>query len=336
MPQRSPTTPRSLHGHERYSLATVARLTGLTPDLIRVWERRYGVVNPVRGPRGARLYGSADIERLRLLSAAVRSGRSIGDVAQLANEELLALSQVSLSAGQVAPPTPTSSQAITRPESLSSTIDAVLAAVERFDQPRVEHLLGEALLALGASSMAELVLAPLLHEVGNRWLSGTLTVAHEHFLSAILRDLLSGVLRLRRRNVEHPEIVLATPEGEAHEFGLLLAALTLADCGLAVCYLGSSVPALELVDAARKLAAKVVALSIVSTTNRTRAIEAVNVLRKQTRHSVCLWLGGGDAVATVSALRSDRDVVLIPTLPELREHARDFLNKERTQPKINP
>ena len=74
-----------------FPVRTAARLSGLSPDLIRAWERRYKVVSPRRGPRGARLYSTADIEHLNLLGEAVGAGRSIGDVAGLGREALRSL-----------------------------------------------------------------------------------------------------------------------------------------------------------------------------------------------------------------------------------------------------
>ncbi len=311
--------------HERFTLRTVARLTGLTPDLIRAWERRYAVVRPVRGPRGTRLYRTTDIERLQLLAAVVNSGRSIGDVARLADEQLNALLERNLPTRKPFLPAADSAPAENEgsPE-LPATVSRVLDAVERFNQAEVERLLGEALIALGPFTLAERVLAPMLEEVGSRWLSGKLTVAHEHFLSAILREFLSGVLRIRRGPSGQPRALLATPEGEVHEFGLLLAALTLADSGVQLCYLGSSVPAGDLVLAASRLNVRVVALSVVTTSNRARAVEAVNFLLTHRTHSMDIWLGGADAVATTRAVQSRKHLTMIRTLSELRQHAQAY------------
>ena len=75
-------------GHDSLPLRTVSRLTGLSADIIRAWERRYGVVAPTRGPRGARLYSTEDVAQLRLLRRAVSSGRAIGDIARLSRGAL--------------------------------------------------------------------------------------------------------------------------------------------------------------------------------------------------------------------------------------------------------
>src|SRR5437868_1909438 len=75
----------------RHPIAVVAERTGLSQDVLRVWERRYGAVHPARASGGQRLYTDADVERLALLSAATRAGRSIAQVATLETSALAAL-----------------------------------------------------------------------------------------------------------------------------------------------------------------------------------------------------------------------------------------------------
>ncbi|MCX8072814.1 MAG: MerR family transcriptional regulator [Candidatus Binatia bacterium] len=313
-------------GHARFNLVNVARLTGLTPDLIRAWERRYGAVHPVRGPRGARLYSAADVERLQLLAAVVGSGRAIGDVARLPNEELATILQVD--ASPIKPPVPAAlplgSPLSSSPEQSAVRLklaNEVLEAVRRFDREAIERLLGDALLAFGASPLAEEILTPLLHEVGERWMRGALTVAHEHFLSAILRDLLAGILWNRRHAASEPRILLATPEGELHEFGLLLAALVLADSGFNVCYLGASVPAADLCSAAEQASVRAVGLSVVNAANRARAVQAIEALANLRKDAakIPLWIGGQDGAATVRSTDDAEHVVLIPDLRTLTQ-----------------
>ncbi len=318
--------------HQRYPLATVARLTGLTPDLIRAWERRHAVVTPIRGPRGARLYDRGDIDRLQLLAAAVSAGRSIGDVAHLGDEELRSL----LRSDRAPVPPDTLVQHASGSAPTGETVEAgvvrqVLEAVVQFDQLRVERVLGEALLALGAVRLAERVLGPLLEEVGERWLRGLLTVAHEHFLSSILRQFLSEIMRMRRDADSRPYVLLATPEGEIHEFGLLLAALILADLGMPICYLGSSVPAGEILNVAPKLNVNVVGLSLVTTANRPRSLEALRSLLRHGGSTLQIWLGGRDATQTAAALPSSRQIAVISSLTELREKAQASLRAKELQ-----
>jgi DNA-binding transcriptional MerR regulator len=134
---------RERRPHEAYPVRTVARLTGLSPDIIRAWEKRYRVVAPMRGPRGARLYTADDVRHLRLLGQVVASGRAIGDVAELGAAALAALLTTTLDA--TAPPP----GAGTPGESTEKAVAEALAAIERFDAAAVERRLGDALIAFG-------------------------------------------------------------------------------------------------------------------------------------------------------------------------------------------
>src|SRR5215208_6750074 len=104
------SVPRSTSNAPRHPIGVVARRTGLKPDLIRAWERRYGAVEPGRSDTRRRFYSDADIERLQLLRRVVRTGHGIGQVAGLSNQELLALAAQDEPAGAApAPPPPTGS-----------------------------------------------------------------------------------------------------------------------------------------------------------------------------------------------------------------------------------
>src|SRR5512143_3791341 len=110
--------------HDSLPLRTVSRLTGLSADIIRVWERRYGVVAHARGPRGARLYSTEDVAQLRLLRRAVSSGRAIGDIARLSRGALENL---------VGTPEPTAARAPATAARGTEILDQAIGALERFD-----------------------------------------------------------------------------------------------------------------------------------------------------------------------------------------------------------
>lgn len=312
--------------HERYSLATVSRLTGLTPDVIRVWERRYGVVQPERGPRGARIYRASDIERLHLLAAVVASGRAIGDVARLSNRELSAL--LHAGGGPISAKGEAGSGVLHQPSASQPAAgvinERIMAAVQVFDQAQVEQILGDALVALGPIGLAQRVLAPLLDTVGEQWMNGALTVAHEHFLSAILRNFVAGILRNRIRASSRPTVLLATPEGEQHEFGLLLATLVLADAGQSLCYLGTQVPTENLLQAAHAVGAAIVALSAVNTANRARAVKVVEQILALRSPKVKVWLGGRDAATVARLAGGNGRVTVVSDISEIESLLREL------------
>ena len=292
-------TPRLkvIRTHDAYPLRTVAAMTGLTPDLIRAWEKRYQVVAPIRGARGARLYTAGDVAHLRLLARAVGGGRAIGDVAALRSTELEKL---------VAQRSP-DEQELGSPQTIPSRehfVARILERLERFDDAAVTRLLGDAVVGLGARNFAHEVAVPLVHRAGERWAAGELPIAAEHLLTATLRNLL-GSLMQRRAKVGRP-MLLATPAGERHEIGLLLATLLALDVGVNVVYLGVDLPAGEIVAAAKHTQARVVGLSVVAGKNHARAVKEIETIQTALPADIELWLGGADArraAADVKAFR---------------------------------
>jgi DNA-binding transcriptional MerR regulator/methylmalonyl-CoA mutase cobalamin-binding subunit len=285
--------------HESYPLRTVARLTGLSADVIRAWEKRYGVVSPKRGPRGARLYTADDVALLRLLGRVVAGGRAIGDVARLGRGELQTLATTSL------PIEP----AVEGEASHAPLVDRVIDAARRFDAAELDRSLTDAVLALGCQDFVRRVAAPILAEVGEQWSCGTLSIAGEHLTSGHLRNLLVGMIRTRRRSV-NPTVLLATPSGERHELGILLVSLLVADSGLGLCYLGPDLPADQLVNAAARVGARVVGLSLVGEQNRRGAVEELRQIEQQLPASTELWLGGRDARSAALSLAGSRAIII--------------------------
>ena len=280
--------------HDAQPLRTVTRMTGLSPDVIRAWEKRYGVVRPIRGPRGARLYSHDDIDHLRLLGRAVASGRSIGDVARLDRKALRALGIAA---------------AVGAPASAGDLVERLLAAVARFDGAALDRELGEALLALGLAAFADRVVAPLLATVGERSMDGRLSYADEHMVSALVRNLLAGIMRSRGTSAR-PLVLMTTPSGERHEFGLLLAALHVLEAGLGVCYLGPDLPADQIVTAAKRAGVAAVGVGLVDGQNRAEAVKELRRIERALPATVELWVGGRDATAVHAKLGATRALVL--------------------------
>ena len=291
---------KAVGSHDAYPLRTVTTMTGLTPDLIRAWEKRYGVVTPLRGARGARLYSAADIAHLRVLGRVVAAGRAIGDVAALSATELAAL------AAQDAAQDGERLRATRAPrDPLVTRVSELLAT---FDQGALGRLLGDALLALGPRTFVHEVVIPVVHHVGADWAAGDVSIGGEHLLTATLRALLSGLIQNRARSGR--PVVLATPSGERHEIGLLAVALLVLEAGRNVVYLGVDLPAAEIVEAAGRTRACVVGLSLVSSDNRAAAAREVMELAKALTGDVELWLGGSDAIRVAPRTRSVRALVV--------------------------
>ncbi len=262
-----------------YRVAMAAELAGLSPHTLRVWERRHGPFATGRSRGGNRLYGDGDVERLALLKKLTDAGHAIGAVAALARGELdrLAASHL-VDAGL---PAATVARA-----ALRTLIDAALA----LDARALDQIFSRAVLALSPRELIELVVSPLLLEVGCAWADGRLLTVHEHAVTAVIRNQLGALLRSFQPAAGAVAVVAATPEGDLHELGALGAAVLAASAGHRTLYLGASVPTADLVSAVRASSAAVVLLSCVMPAQR-----QLRALRAALPAGVVL-LAGGPAV----------------------------------------
>jgi DNA-binding transcriptional MerR regulator len=285
-----------------YPLGAAVRLTGLTPDLLRAWERRYGAVRPLRTDGGTRRYRSADIERLRLLKAAVDAGHRIGDIAGLENSRLGAL---------VATPGPAAP---------SAALAQTLEALERLDAVGAEREIALQLSALGPVRFGREFAVPLLDAIGERWAEDRLCVAAEHLGSGLLRSLLGTALRPTALSVAAPSIVFTTLPGERHEMGLLVAALVALGAGGNPIYLGPDLPIDEILRAVELADASAVALSLIALPAADTS-EGLSSLRSRLAGKIELWVGG----ARASTLDLPRGADHVASLGDL-EHRVAMLN----------
>jgi DNA-binding transcriptional MerR regulator/methylmalonyl-CoA mutase cobalamin-binding subunit len=281
----------------RYRIGAVARATGINPDTLRMWERRYKTLVPARSDAGGRLYSDADIDRLRVIKQLLDRGHAIGRLAHLPEEELRGI--LARHDGAAAPP----------PAALASQglREQFLAAVVRFDVVTAQQLLARASLALPPAQLVGEVLGPLLREVGTRWENGSLKVAHEHTASTLMRSLVGGLLATYAPRPGAPTLVVTTPAGELHEFGALLGALLAAASGWRALYLGPNLPADEILDAVRRSEARAVALSVVNVAGPETERELRGLIALLPA-SVALVVGG-EAVVRYPFLRERAEVL---------------------------
>lgn len=262
-----------------YPLRVVARLTGISPELLRAWERRYGVVTPVRTAGGTRRYSAADLEHLRLLKQAVDAGHRIGRIAHLGLDELRRRAAPT-DAGLGAPSAP--------------RLDEILSALARLEAAEVQRLLSLQLSALGPVRFSRELALPLVREIGARWATERLGIASEHLASGMLRSMLGSAMQHTAASQSGPRIVFATPTGERHELGLQMAALTALGAGADPIYLGAELPVEDLLVAVETTDARALALGVV-TIPPASASRTVAALRGGLPDAVHLWLGGAGA-----------------------------------------
>jgi MerR family transcriptional regulator, light-induced transcriptional regulator len=244
----------------KYPIKVVSQMTGLSVHVIRAWEKRYCVVEPDRTDTNRRLYSEEDIDKLKLLNDALRLGHHIGGVANLSLAELkILLSKETKSTIEIKNDfTPVSSEKIVE-ELLSESLEAI----KDYNAKKLESILLNASSKLTQPILIESLIIPLVYKVGDLWHSGELRVANEHLASSVIRGFLYNLLDSYSLNDSAPVMVTATPRGQEHELGALIAGVVAASSGWKVIYLGSNLPAEEIGAVVSHLKARVVALSIV-------------------------------------------------------------------------
>ena len=298
-----------------HPIGVAAERAGITPDLVRAWERRYGVVEPARDEAGRRVYTSADVARLRLLARATVGGRSIGQVAELDPAELEELVREDEAARRAASP------ATPVPDSVADVVEAALERAAALDAPGLEALLLRTASLHGIPLLLRGVVAPFFRTVGDLWHQGSLTPAQEHLASATVRGVLSRVLSTVPVAAEAPALLVATPAGERHEIGALLAAAAATVEGWRVTYLGADLPAADIAAAARQTRARAVAVSVVYAPRSNDLGEELGALRAALPADVALLVGGAAASGVRAVLRGD-GVTMLDDLDALQAHLR--------------
>jgi DNA-binding transcriptional MerR regulator/methanogenic corrinoid protein MtbC1 len=300
-------------GEARYPVRAVTARTGLTADVLRAWERRYGAVHPERSEGGQRLYSEQDLVRLVLLRRATQAGHSIGEVARLDRHALEALVE------------PASPPAALPPaeESVAMLVARAMGAIDRLDAPALDALLRRGALALGGTAFVDQVVSRLLRAVGDRWHDGTLSPAHEHLASVVIRGVLAWIIGTNAPSPHAPRVVIATPTGELHEFGAMLAAAAASEEGWRAVYLGANLPAADLAEAAAQVEARAVALSLVYA-----EVDAVRDhvlgIQEALPRGVTLLVGGAAVERDADALR-EAGVRVVADIAGMRVALRELM-----------
>ena len=272
----------AVHESGLLRIGELSRRSGVSPELLRAWERRYGLLRPTRSPGGLRLYSHDDLERVRLMQHHLTRGLAAAEAAVLATEQ-----------------PPSSSGADTPLAEAKGELADALAA---FDESGAHAVLDSLLATATIDAVLGTVVMPYLHELGERWQRGDASVAEEHFASAVLRGRLLGLARGWGRGFG-PRIVLACAPGEQHDLGLIAFGLTLRARGWRIVYLGADTPLTSVSDAAHASDAVFVVISAVTPKPFRAHREELRKLARRQR----LCLGGAGAAEA----RLDREAEIL-------------------------
>lgn len=266
----------------RYRIGELARRVGLSEHVLRAWERRYQVVRPTRTPSGYRLYSATDEQRLRLMTRLVQQGMTPAEAARTVLAGPSADARGSLD--------PATSRLVGA--SRRQLRSALLSMVE----PRSQTLLDQVLAVVPLDIAIGRVLLPLLRELGEGWQAGQVSVAQEHFATAIIRGRLAGLARGWGQR-SGPRALLACPPEERHDLGLLMFGLLLARRGWSISFLGADTPIAAIGSA---VAAQRPDLVVLSATDAARLDAVADELAELAAH-VRVALAGPGATERTSA-----------------------------------
>jgi DNA-binding transcriptional MerR regulator len=274
---------RAVSGGDGYlRIGELSRRTGVAPELLRAWERRYGLLRPARSEGGFRLYSEADQQRVGRMRLHLREGLAAAEAARRAVEGV-----ADVTAAQNG-----------RPE-LDAGAVQLRTALDGFDEAGAQAALDALFGSFTVETVLGAVILPYLVDLGERWSTGDATVAQEHFASNLIRGRLLGIGRGWDAG-EGPRAVLACAPGEQHDLGLIAFGLTLNRRGWRITYLGPDTPVDSLVDAAARLEPDLVVVTATTKRRLTPLVDALTALSRQTRVAVA----GSGVTAGVDGLQT--------------------------------
>lgn len=259
-----------------YTVKRAAELTGIPADTLRMWERRYAVVQPTRSPGGYRLYDDASLRRLSAMRALVDSGWTAGEAARrVLSDEARGIDAASA-----------------LPADARGDVGALARLARDYDGPALDAVLDEGFAVGSFEQAVDSWLMPALGALGAAWRDGSVTVAGEHFVSAAVTRRLAASFDAAGSPASGPCVVVGLARGSRHELGVLAFATALRRAGVVVVYVGGDLPPEEWVAlvAARHAAAVVLG---VPTSEDVPAVRETLEAVARAHPGVAVLVGGG-------------------------------------------
>jgi DNA-binding transcriptional MerR regulator len=277
--------------------------TGISKEVLRKWEERYGFPVPDRDASGHRSYAQQQTARLKLIKRLIDSGMRPANVVPLSEAEL----QTLLRAHSDTAPAP----------NVDTLLVADLMAVLRArDLAALTQRLRWELDRLGLENFVLSVMAALNSEIGAAWERGEIAIRDEHMYSEAIQRLLREQLALAGQTDGAPRVLFTTPSGESHTLGILMAEALLSQYGACCISLGAEMPVEEIVHGIDDYRADIVCLCFSAAFPKRRIAPWLKTLRGLVPDAVEIWVGGAGVIALEP---SPRGVKIMPVLQHLKE-----------------
>lgn len=290
-------------------MKAVAHLTGIRPELLRRWEKRYCLFKPQRAGNRYREFDEEDVQLLLYIRQQISQGRSIGELAAEGREALLSqLMPTPKSAVQADPP-------------LVTLLDELTGYIQHLNRTRLQTRLAECLVHYPFMTLLNTVVTPLMHRLGDLWTDGQVSIASERLITMLLKQRLLSMLQFTTPGPEAPLLLCACPPGEQHELGILTFAYAIQQDGWQVCYLGPDLPISELQRSCQLLQPALVALSLTYSVASDQCLDLLHRL-DMTVAPLCPTVVGGQNVAACRHLLQPRHLRLYDTPEAALTHVR--------------
>lgn len=303
-----------------FNIQVASQLSGVASATIRAWEKRYHAVHPERAENKHRLYSEKDIEKLTLLSRLTELGQSIGKIAHLELTELKSVYSTLLhrpydQKEMVAPP-----QEVMNRDEIHRNFQLAIAA---YKLDILSHELEKTRDNLNPRDLCLDVLVPLFYEIGRKVERGEFSVAQEHAVSAITRFHLGQVIakHYQKASSKKELFIIATPEGELHEIGILGASLLCVHHNIKFFYLGTNLPAQALSEAANALGATGIVLGVTKAEGNQNEIlgDYLNAVEEKLKGKTKIWIGGNLKIQVKTELEKKK-ILCFSTLHAFDDH----------------
>lgn len=280
-----------------FNIAAVERDTGLSKDVLRMWERRYGFPVPDRDSNGERCYPAEQVDRLRLIKRLMDMGHRPGKLMSLQPDELNAL----------APRRATARPSIG--DAHNGELTTLLALIKQHDVPGYQQAMQQRLARQGLQQFVQDTVAPLTRQVGEAWEDGSFEVFEEHLFTELTKRLLRQAIAGLPAGPRSPRILLTSVPDEPHVLGLLMIEALFSLEGAECVPLGTQMPVLEIGRAASAHRADIVALSFSVAFPQRQISGLLQQVRALLSPDVALW-AGGSGIARLSKMDG---VLLLPS-----------------------
>lgn len=308
-----------------FNIQVASQLSGVASATIRAWEKRYKAVVPERADNKHRLYSEKDIEKLALLYKLTEVGQSIGKIAHLNLAELKEIYSSLMHR-------PYDELHVVTPHHERIDVEKILTsfyiALGAYKIDIISHELEKAKNLLSPRELCLEVIVPLFHEIGNKVERNELSIAQEHTLSAIVTFHLGQMIgqHYQKKTLKDGLVLIAAPEGELHEIGLLSSTLLCVHYGIKFIYLGANLPAKSLAEAANALRPKALLIGVVNGAEITKQHTLDDYLKELTSDlnvRTDLWVGGNLKKSAKSELEKKK-IQFFPTLSTLDDFLKNY------------